>query len=273
MASTTSFDAAAVAKLDADMKVWVDRCEAALKLQELEAETSQPPKKKAKTSKHKKGAAAAVHDSGKSATEKLLDEISEMIKQYELNKGEPLWVAEGTVQASARLPTSWGQYGALRHMPVDGEAAKCVITDALCFPLTALHAAAKLLAPPPSAGSDGLHVLAGDIARDTLTVHVIGAEDAECNGEDKWAELLQMLPGVAKLNLVMVGPEVDEELDGQMHIGALQGMGVARAMSVAGCNRMYTYSVGNVVRFVLEFQYQAQLPGGVFVGNNSCRVQ
>lgn len=218
MASITPFDATAVANLDADMKVWVERCEAALK---LEAETSQPPKKKAKTSKHNKGA-AAVHASSKNATEKLLDEISEMIQQYELNKGEPLWVAEGTVPASARLPTSWGQYGALRHMPVDGEAAKCVITDALCFPLTALHAASKLLAPPPA--GDGSHVLAGDIARDTLTVHVIGAEDAECNGEDKWAELLQMLPGVARLNLVMVGPEVDEELDGQMHIGALQGM-------------------------------------------------
>ena len=162
-----------------------------------------------------------------------MGEIAGLIEEYELNKGEPLWVPEGTVEPTAVLPKNWAQYFAMRHAPTDDKAVRGLMTDSLCFPLTAIHALElALLGTTNTAGattgdnmggssSSGGKALAGALKRDKLVIHLLGAEEAECNGLDKWGELLQMFPGVKACTLVMVGPEIDEELDGVMQVGSV----------------------------------------------------
>ena len=43
------------------------------------------------------------------------------------------------------------------------------------------------------------------------------ASEAECQGAEKWVEVLQLLPRMPGVEITMVGPEVPEELDGENH--------------------------------------------------------
>ena len=95
--------------------------------------------------------------------------------------------------------------------PPLSEAEAAVNSEAMSFPITLMYVLEQL-------SREGL--LSSPIEETwdrPLRVHVIGASEAECQGAEKWVEVLQLLPRMPGVEITMVGPEVPEELDGENH--------------------------------------------------------
>eukprot|EP00947_MAST-08B_sp_MAST-8B-sp1_P001416 g1416.t1 len=117
---------------------------------------------------------------------------------------------------------SFGAFGAFGAF---GEAQRALNTEALSFPVTLVYALEHLVSLSGD-GDDGHHHhhhlhhhhrrLRRRSGRGPLRVHVLGAADAECEGAEKWLEVLQLrAPYTAHgIELSFVGPEVPEPLHG-----------------------------------------------------------
>eukprot|EP01063_Lacrimia_lanifica_P040882 TRINITY_DN9416_c0_g1_i2.p1 TRINITY_DN9416_c0_g1~~TRINITY_DN9416_c0_g1_i2.p1 ORF type:complete len:395 (+),score=92.90 TRINITY_DN9416_c0_g1_i2:56-1240(+) len=192
---------AAVAALDQELGAWRAKCAAALEAAERRG--GQP-------------AGALPED-----VASLFEAAAEIIQKNELSRGEPIWLPEGDFRPGAgrratEAPSDWPSYAAARGMPMEDEAETAIITNVLTFPLTIYHALQTAIAN-------------GALSRDVivaseLTVHILGAEyDTEVEGAEKWAELLQLLPGVQHLRLLLVGPELPKDVHGQRMSVSLDG--------------------------------------------------
>ena len=134
---------------------------------------------------------------------KLYEEAVQIVQDNNLTRGEALWLPEEDLASTATAPKDWDEYAELRGMPIDSDAKTALITNVLTFPLTAFHVLKTAADPALLTKSD-------------LEVHLLGAEyDTEADGPEKWAELLQLLPNVQRLSLVLIGPELPEEMNGQ----------------------------------------------------------
>jgi hypothetical protein len=97
-------------------------------------------------------------------------------------------------------------------MPSFSPPFMALVSDALSFPLTVVYALLQCVSAPSPACEPPANLLKEALAGGSLRIHLLGAEwDSEGTGEDKWMEILHLLPGVHSLELVLVGPSLPEE--------------------------------------------------------------
>ena len=133
-----------------------------------------------------------------------------LIAKRGLRRGETPGGWRPPRHALCPLPRSWRSLAAAAAMP-GGNARRALITDALSFPLTALHAL-RLQYGAEIQAHDGY-----------LSITILGAEvGAELAGCQKWLVLLRALPAARAVRLLFVGPRVPARLAGQrrrLHLG------------------------------------------------------
>ena len=126
-----------------------------------------------------------------------------LIAKRGLRRGESPGGWRPPRRALCPLPRSWRSLAAAAAMP-GGNARRALITDALSFPLTALHAL-RLQYGAEIQHHDGY-----------VSIIVLGAEvGAELAGCQKWLVLLRALPAARAVRLLFVGPRVPARLAGQ----------------------------------------------------------
>lgn len=145
----------------------------------------------------------------------LFAACKDIIDEEEMEKGEPQWLAYSDLPQSfleSKQPAGWSSYAELRGMPTFSPPFMALVTDALSFPLTLVHALGQCLTPPSAACSPTAILLKEALAGGVLRIHLMGAEwDSEGTGEDKWMEILHLLPDIKALELVLVGPSLPDE--------------------------------------------------------------
>lgn len=129
------------------------------------------------------------------------------IAKHALQRGQAPWQRASTQRIGA--VDSWADYEQAARMPREDDPVLCdVASDCLSFPLTAAYAARIAGVSPRKA---------------ELSLLILGAEVGSELGSlpSKWGELLggsHGFQGLKRLNLIFVGPEIPEELDGTVQV-------------------------------------------------------
>ena len=156
----------------------------------------------------------------------LYQQCLTVIRDYDLCIGVPPWLPSDFVQL-ASFPSGWSEYAKARSMPDNDSAWQAVVSSSLSYPLVVAHVleqhALRLYSPGDpgqecQATADAKvvpttsHNAQSQQERVVLTIHVLGAAASECNGVEKWRELLLMLPSVNILRICFIGPDVPERM-------------------------------------------------------------
>lgn len=180
----------------------------------------------------------------------------DIIDEEELEKGVPQWLPYSDLAESffSQPSRGWSSYAELRQMPEFSPPFMALVTDALSAPLTLVHALGQFSEQPPT--QDCLHaalLLKEALNGGVLRIHLLGAEwEAEGAGEDKWMEVLHLLPSVQGLELTLVGPALPEESH-----GASSELHVLLGDEKEGRPYSLRFWRGNYEAFMLETDYSA----------------
>ena len=128
-----------------------------------------------------------------------------MDKQIREHGGAQVFGEERTPQcdgggAHRLLPANWDDYPAWRGISPTSQFVtqplyRAHVTESMSMPLTCLLGLQHFYPPDAALWS-----------KESLTIHVAGAESYEWRGRAFWEELLHVMPRLKQINLVLVGP-------------------------------------------------------------------
>ncbi len=172
-------------ELNADIKAWVEKVTSGTRIVEVE---------------------------GVKEEEELILKVQAYIRSAQSSGKEPIergscpWVLSTLPPPVMAPPSSFDDFYEVRNLPPDvldksDPARLALLSDSLSTPLTLSH----ILESRKTVG------------KDELVVHLINPQMKDLD-VSKYLELLYLTPGVSSLKVVLVGPEVPEDMDGYSYV-------------------------------------------------------
>ncbi|MEW5308793.1 MAG: hypothetical protein WDW38_000724 [Sanguina aurantia] len=158
-----------------------------------------------------------------------------------------------TLQARRRayspLPRGWDEYFMWRPLQLQDVGLRCNLTKRLSQPLTILWALERLMP------RDELSSMSG------LTLHILGASGFEVAADAVYEELLHLLPGLRKLHVAFIGPELGDIMTEDSHQHTQEPI-CCTACIEARCTRTFSYHHCTYHEYVAHAEAAAALAAG-----------
>mmetsp|Transcript_38187 Transcript_38187/g.64041 ORF Transcript_38187/g.64041 Transcript_38187/m.64041 type:complete len:324 (-) Transcript_38187:13-984(-) len=145
----------------------------------------------------------------------LLEACQDVIIENGLERGESLWLPEFRLPSSQNsIPSDWEKFASQFGFPSPQDPNNlpewCVSSISLSYVVTA--ALAVKYSQKMAKGSKFSSSSEND---KTFILDILGPEESEISWENKWLGLLALFPSLNRLKIRMVGPSIDESLNGR----------------------------------------------------------